>query len=147
MKRLILIAVMIAAALTLSAQMPVYRDTAIAEWDAPTSPVLLTGESWEYDVYLCDVDLGDPSTVPLASMASMGHVTTETLTMDMTALPRVEYWLVVQAWLRRADGVLDEHLTGDSLNNADPTMDPLGWWYIPEEGTQGNPTGLRDAGT
>ena len=147
MKRLILIAVLLTIALGVWAQSPVYRDTAIAEWDAPVSPVLLTGESWEYDVYLCDRQLGDPAVVPLSSMVYMGRALTTTLTMDMTTIERQEYWLVVQAFLHRADDVLDPHGVADSLHHADPTMAPLGWYYIPEEGVQGAPGRLRDAGT
>lgn len=148
MKRLSLIfLVLLMVACVLPAQQPVYRDSAIAEWDAPASPVLLTGESWEYDVYLCNPALGDPATVPLASMVYMGRALTETLAMDMTAILRLEYYLVVQALLRRADGVLDDHATGDSLHDADPTSHPLGFWYIPEGGTPGKPSGLWDSGT
>lgn len=147
MKRILIAALFFAIALgCVSAQETIYRDTAVALWNAPTEPVLLTGEDWEYDVYLADRALGDPAALTLDVMTYIGRAAEETLTIDMTVLPRVEYWLVVRAVFVDANG--DETLgeRGDSLNNADPTMAPAGWYYVPEQGVLGGPSNLRDSG-
>ena len=147
MRRLLIAGLLLVLALwCASAQTVVYRDTAIAEWDAPTIPVLLTGERWEYEVYLADRALGDPTLLTLAEMTYVGRAAAETLTIDMTVLPRVEYWLVVQAVFVDAYGAETLGERGDSLYNADPLMGSGGWYYVPEPEDVGNPSNLRDLG-
>ena len=129
-----------------SGQEIIYRDIAYASWNVPASPIPLDGERWEYEVYLSNVTLGDPTLLDYSDFVYVGRALTEALTIDMSLYQRLAYYLIVRSVFIRADGTESLGERADSLHDADPTLFPLGFWYVPAEGILERPRDLRDSG-
>ena len=147
MKKLLIVLLLLVPMLACAQAQILYRDNAIASWTAPTVPALLPGEAFEYDVYLSNVALGNPALLTYTQFVYVGRAITNSITINISLLyPRLAYYLVVRSILIRADDSELPGERGDSLNNADPTSFPAGFYYAPLEGTPGAPLLLQDLG-
>ncbi len=145
MKRLLLLAVLLAAACVLPAQDVYYRDQATLQWDAVTTDAqgdpFLPSDVVEYEVYIYDYVAGvtDPQ-----STAELIYVGATAACELLVVFPHRTTW---------AAGVR-VRLTDAGAN---VTYSALAWSYIAEDavspfvyapsGVPRKPAGLRDGGT
>ena len=148
MKKLFIAVLFLAVVFGACGQDVIYRNTATIQWNAPVVS-LLPGESIEYNVYLWDMALGDPTLQPVSSLMFVGRVSALELAIDMTVIQRKEYAVAVQSVLVQADLAEVEGDVAYSTVTADvdPTLHPQGHFtYAPLFGVIPSPTDLRDAG-
>jgi hypothetical protein len=146
MRRLIILALLLVAALAVGQQV-YYESTPTLEWDAVTTDVdgnpFLPGDAVEYEVLAWDMSQGDITLQPVSALSAIGTVATTSLQLSFPY--RSEWAVAVRTKHTDGGGTVTYSDPAYSVVEADTLSGPF--WYVPVlTWAPMRPGALRDSG-